>query len=863
MSSLLLFLVLLLESVLSQDLEINNATEFASFASDANKGSTYQGKTIYLNADIDLFYEIMSPIGKNGYEFHGHFDGRGHTISGLTIFSQEDNVGLFGCVSSQSSIKNLVLDETCKITPAYVDAVNVLNVGGIIGMIQGGDEEFSIENCVSMANVTFSGNTGTGSGSYVRMGGIVGYMESGISNNHITNCVNKGTISNDRPINQVSIGGIVGYFTSTASGNPSSISRCVNYGTIKNLGTVTALEMGGIVCKGENNFVIEKCVNYGAIISGKATISNSVLIGGVIGRGETSGGGGNPIIIRNCENHGEISDSASTSGSVVGGIVGKFQSSSLLQTCQVYNCVNNGNIVHNGTASGNIHLGGITGHSDNYNAIENCMNFGNISDEGKKDVETQYLYIGGISGTGTSSTTKNCANYGNIEFDGNTLSLNIGGIFGKGNGDSGINTTVENCLNHGNINLKKSSSSFYCGGIVGHADCVEMGNCVGAGNVTHTGQSPKVGGLIGYAVKAVATKCYWEDSFNSPFGSDPNNNFSPSQCYSYSIPNTGEICISEERSLTELLNEPDSSLGYAKWAQNTGKHAVTTIVNGKAFAVQSKHLVLFPSFVESAEDKFSGWYSDNLTSVSTTTTKYMVSEATTMYGVFGTLHKITFKYGNPVASVVSTQAENEALVYPDYTETTKGYSFKWCTDDESVCDPTAVPDSDITLTGTLYANPYMATFKNGYDESETTTKQIKFGEVIEYPSFIRTGYTFNMWESDITVDDGKMPASDVIFIAKWTQNDYTATFKNGYDESGTTTKKFAYGKAIVYPSFSRTGYTFNRWESDVTVDDGKMPASDVTFTARWAPNTYTVTLDPNCDGCAIIEKDVTVTFGSA
>jgi hypothetical protein len=57
-----------------------------------------------LAADIDATNTAIwdngkgfSPIGNETDEFHGHFDGKGHTISNLTIDrSDEDNVGLFG-----------------------------------------------------------------------------------------------------------------------------------------------------------------------------------------------------------------------------------------------------------------------------------------------------------------------------------------------------------------------------------------------------------------------------------------------------------------------------------------------------------------------------------------------------------------------------------------------------------------------------------------------------------------------------------------------------------------------------------------------------------------------------------------------
>ena len=749
-------------SVSAQDLVIDSAEEFVNFTKQVNNGkNVFEGQTVVLNADIDLSSYTVSPIGTTGYRFYGHFDGKGHIISGFSISSQTKYVGLFGHMTKTGSIRNLILDDTCSIKSSFAGSSTSCYVGGILGIFFNGErEDFYIENCVNMAGVSFS-NGGGGYYSTVMMGGIVGSTSALNSNSHVVNCVNRGTISNEGTIEYAYIGGIIGYFDSNVSLRASSVSKCANYGTVKSSNAASTLGIGGIAGWCKDNFVIEKSANYGMVVSEKTT-TNYVYSGGILGLGDSEKGSSS-VIVRNCENHGEVSGSGDTSSSAFGGIIGQCESSDSSRPCKVANCVNNGKLIHNGTVGYSVYLGGITGYSWKHNDIENCMNFGDLFEEGNKDSKGSSSRSGGISGFSVASTAKNCANYGNIEFDGNTSSLEVGGIFGKSEGEN-EKSPIKNCLNHGIIRKRGTCTSLYCGEIVGYSDANVIDNCVGSGDFDYVnGDNSNISGIVGYAASTTVTKSYWKGgpSRASAIGSSDDTTTS-SGCYSYSFTSgtTQDITVNGN-SLVTLLNNADASLGYAKWVQNTGEHAVTFVVNRELFIIQSKHMVFLPSFVESTEDKFSGWYSDNLTSMSFLSTE--ITADAMLHGVFGALRKITFKYGSLVTTVVSTQVEGDTLLYPEVSE-----SSRWCNDDESVCNPKTVPASDITLSVSILTVTYTATFKNGYDESGTTTAQYHYNDEIVFPQNpTRTGYTFDKWESDVTVSDNKMPASNVTFTAQW------------------------------------------------------------------------------------------------
>ena len=122
-----------------------------------------------LTNDIDISVDANSlsinwcPIGyENGVitGFNGHFDGAGHTISGLTITEQYENAGLFGRLASNATIADLDVSGTISWDQAKY-------VGGIVGLME---EGATITDC------TFSGVfTGyLNSNNLAVVGGLVG-----------------------------------------------------------------------------------------------------------------------------------------------------------------------------------------------------------------------------------------------------------------------------------------------------------------------------------------------------------------------------------------------------------------------------------------------------------------------------------------------------------------------------------------------------------------------------------------------------------------------------------------------------------------------------------------------------------------
>ena len=116
----------------------------------------------------------------------------------------------------------------------------------------------------------------------------------------------------------------------------------------------------------------------------------------------------------------------------------------------------------------------------------------------------------------------------------------------------------------------------------------------------------------------------------------------------------------------------------------------------------------------------------------------------------------------------------------------------------------------------------------------------------------KEGYTFIGWyngESEWNFADAV--ATDLTLTAKWQVNQYTITFKpeNGGQD---IVIKQDYGTAITAPANpTKTGYTFAGWDKTIP---STMPAENITLTAQWQVNQYTITFKPENGGQDIVIK---------
>ncbi|MBD8961962.1 MAG: hypothetical protein EGR81_06900, partial [Ruminococcaceae bacterium] len=129
----------------------------------------------------------------------------------------------------------------------------------------------------------------------------------------------------------------------------------------------------------------------------------------------------------------------------------------------------------------------------------------------------------------------------------------------------------------------------------------------------------------------------------------------------------------------------------------------------------------------------------------------------------------------------------------------------------------------------------------------------------------RSGYTFTGWNTakngtgTTYTESTKMPSSNTQLWSQWDVNSYTITFAPNGGSVTPTSKTFTINDSISLPTPTRTGYTFSGWKvtekadvSNWTLNDvytgTSIPAGkygNVTVTAQWTVNTYTITYKYN------------------
>ena len=238
----------------------------AKLVNDKTASVSFEGKTIYLDNDLDLSGTQWTPIG-NGDNFVRHFagtfDGQHHKIMNLYHHYTGDELvrnGLFGVVSDGGTLKNLlVIDadiasndgsllagiladwvnggtvENCYTSGKIENNVGSKFVGGLIGQCTWSTQ---VKGCGSDATVI---STESNEDNNDTVGGLIGQWENSADSSSITDCWFGGSVSCNNIYSAV--GGILGANFENFSGNKPGviIKNCIV--ATKN---ITGVEPGNI-----------------------------------------------------------------------------------------------------------------------------------------------------------------------------------------------------------------------------------------------------------------------------------------------------------------------------------------------------------------------------------------------------------------------------------------------------------------------------------------------------------------------------------------------------------------------------------------------------------------------------------------
>lgn len=250
---------------------LTTAEQLAGLASLVNNGNDFKGKTVKLDADIDLSEYLWVPIGYGTYPkeitfigipivtnapayFSGVLDGQNHKITGLINNGVSSCIGLLGRVSGkETNVSNILVDDS------YLSGKQ--NVGAIVGSL--GDNAV-VDNCVSYAVVEGIG-IDTGSHTRVSYGGVVG--ENG-TDCWVQNCFFYGRVKG-----YDWVGGIVG------ENNYATTRNCANYGVVVGGDSRAA---GGIVGAVRDRDWVYNCYNVGKVVS----VGENHAAGAIVGWAE-------------------------------------------------------------------------------------------------------------------------------------------------------------------------------------------------------------------------------------------------------------------------------------------------------------------------------------------------------------------------------------------------------------------------------------------------------------------------------------------------------------------------------------------------------------------------------------------------
>lgn len=163
---------------------------------------------------------------------------------------------------------------------------------------------------------------------------------------------------------------------------------------------------------------------------------------------------------------------------------------------------------------------------------------------------------------------------------------------------------------------------------------------------------------------------------------------------------------------------------------------------------------------------------------------------------------------------------------------------------------------DVVISMKSYPNLHEVIYNNAIP----STENVLDGQTISNTAPTQTGYSFAGWYTDAALTQSYNASSPVVqslqLYAKWTINQYTITFESaGGSEVDAITQN--YDSAVDAPADpTREGYTFNGWSQAVP---SVMPDGNLTLTAQWLINSYTITFDSN-EGSAV--SPITQNFGA-
>lgn len=287
----------------------------------------------------------------------------------------------------------------------------------------------------------------------------------------------------------------------------------------------------------------------------------------------------------------------------------------------------------------------------------------------------------------------------------------------------------------------------------------------------------------------------------------------------------------------------------AVWAEKD--YTVSFVADGKTlpgFPITDKYGTVFtaPSAPAKEGHAFLGW-SDRANGTPVTVSSSIRNDVT-YYALY--TPKTYYVTWNVEGNVNTTEFTYGTKIQIPNVTARPGYTFMgW---DKIV--PSTMPAENLSFTAQFEAKDVTITIVNAITGATIKTITQDYESSVTEPSApTMEGYSFTGWDQPIP---SKMPANDLTIKANFKINQYTITFVDTGDVKYPEIKR-NYGETIEkVKNPTKVGHTFLDWDKAIP---STMPASNLTITAQWKVNQYTITFDTN-GGSAI--APVTQNFGT-
>ena len=391
-------------------------------------------------ANIDMTGVEWTPIEG----FAHKFDGGEFEIKGLTA-------PLFGTTTALE-IKNVKLTDV-----KIVETVNP-TVGALARLVE--NVESVITNCSASGTLEVNCPS-TVTADYFYTAGLIGKTTTVKTLSYLTNAVDI-TVNGNTYDGYYVIAGCVG------SNSSAAISDSTNLGVINvNATTVDADKEHTIYICGitKHCLAVTNCVNgladdKGEVKRGSITYNNADNVEIIVMAGVADQAAGD---ITKSHNYGDLTIKGKTSNSYMLGIVRAPSDGTTI----VSECTNSGKITSCATTSTSVMAGILNGAKSDL-TVDNCHNYGAIEATSEASF-TAVTHLAGIVASATDRTNfviKNCTNSGAITTNAKHTEARLAGILGSHARSSKTGTrtlTLENLSNTGNITVGASFNGTECG----------------------------------------------------------------------------------------------------------------------------------------------------------------------------------------------------------------------------------------------------------------------------------------------------------------------------------------------------------------------------------------------------------------